>query len=102
MLIITHKDPDTGKSWEIPFFEVDHPDDLRFLHRGDVYSAIKTGLVRMSENKLSKIPCFSIDDLIFELNLESVGENLSMCISYYEEIEDYETCSFLTSLKFNQ
>jgi len=102
MLIITHKDPDSGKSWEIPLFEVDHPDDLRFLHRDDVYSAIKTSLVRMSENNLSRVPCFAIDELIFELTPESIKENLGMCVSYYEEIEDYETCSLLTTLKFNQ
>jgi hypothetical protein len=56
----------------------------------------------MSENNLSRVPCFAIDELIFELTPESIKENLGMCVSYYEEIEDYETCSLLTTLKFNQ
>lgn len=100
MTIINHKDPETGKTWKIPLFEVENPDDLRFLHRDDVYSAIKTSLIRMSENKINRVPCFAIDELVFELTPDSIEENLGMCISYYEEIEEYETCSLLSNLEF--
>lgn len=101
MTLIKHTD-DFGKDWNIPFFDIENIDELHVHYRGEVYDAIKNSIIEMLCLGLDRIPSFSASNMVFELNKDDVDNQLDSCISYYSEIEEYETCSTLLNLKNTQ
>ena len=84
-------------SFSIPQFEEQGAESLFNNHKGEVYAAIIEGMTRMMNMKETRIACFCVGDLVFELGVEAGGDNLNRCLQYYESIEDYETCSFIVN-----
>ena len=63
------------------------------------YGSIYNGIRVMLENSFNHVPCFSIQDLIFEIKIEEVHEKIDECLSYFETTEDYETCTELIRMR---
>lgn len=104
MNMIQHIDPNTGSEFEIHLFKIDHPDDLYDRYRDEIYRAIIKSMARLQELGTPRNACFAVeakdDEFTFELNLENIQEQVSLCISYFESIEEYEICAYVQSLKF--
>jgi rRNA maturation protein Nop10 len=101
---ISHIIPESGQEVEIPVFEIRNPDDLYDKYRGEIYRAILECMTRMSVERLSTLACFAVkaknDEFIFNLNRDTIQEQVSLCMTYFESIEEYETCSFIQTLNF--
>lgn len=89
----------SGEVLNLPLFEIDNPDDLYDLHRKEVFGAITECLDKLISSGLDQYPCFAIGDYVFKLTRDSVFEKISLCQSYYESVEEYETCSRLQKMK---
>ena len=97
MNVKTQEGTDFEISFGIPQFEEQGAESLFNNHKEDVYKAIVEGMARMMNLRETKIACFCVGDLVFELGTEAGGDNLKRCLQYYESIEDYETCSFIVN-----
>jgi rRNA maturation protein Nop10 len=102
---IYHIIPESGEKVIIPVFEVQTPDDLYDKYRGEIYRAIVECMTRMSRGKWSTYACFAVDTQeerqIFNISLDNIQEQVGLCLSYFESIEEYETCAFIQTLNFN-
>ena len=88
------------KIYVIPEFSEVDADDLKLKYRDDVFSAIYSGLVYMlSDSTVERIPCFILNEVVFEIDLEGAQDHIINCIEYFTEIEEYEKCSILINLK---
>ena len=74
-----------------------------FLHRerDTINRAILVAINLMIDLDKDTVPVFAIDevDCIFNLSREEAKSNIEKYVSYFTEIEDYETCVILINLK---
>jgi len=101
---ISHIIPESGEEVMIPVFEVQTPDDLYDKYRGEIYRAIVECMTRMSSGGWETHACFAVeakeDEFTFNLNRDNIQEQVSLCLAYFESIEEYETCALIQTLKF--
>ena len=89
-----------GETFNIPLFDDCSPADFKIMNDDAVYRAILKSLTTLSDRKdRESIPCFQINDTIFEVDRIGHEEHLKNCIIYFTKIEEYELCTILTSLK---
>jgi hypothetical protein len=81
----------------------DMPEGARFetVYRKEIAEAVCLAIFRMVTHELVDVPVFMIEEsgLIFQLDRESMSFAVDGCIEYYTEVENYELCADLLSLK---
>jgi hypothetical protein len=97
---LTYFDEILQADFKIPAFEEVTPSILREEHDDEVYRAIYTSLARLEINPdWNKIPCFSMNGVIFEIDRGNHEEHLNNCLSYFTGSEEFEICAHLVRLK---
>lgn len=76
-------------------------DKFEIVYRKEIAEAICLAIFRMVTHELQEMPVFMIEETgtIFQLDRESMSTAVDGCIEYYKEIENYELCADLLSLK---
>jgi hypothetical protein len=95
---IDYKDEDTGLEFRIPRFDTMDPDSLRKKSERKVFDAILNAMVQMKEKVVDSVPCFILVDLVFSMDRDSLLENGDQCLRYFENLEEFETCSKIVVL----
>jgi hypothetical protein len=47
---------------------------------------------------VDSVPCFILVDLVFSMDRDSLLENGDQCLRYFENLEEFETCSKIVVL----
>lgn len=90
----------TPLSLDIPAFEIEHTDDLLEPDNKQVmFEAILTSAFIMEDQNLESVPCFIVNMAQCNVNRDSIEENLDKALEYYTELEEYEVCISINSLK---
>lgn len=99
-----HIIPESKEKIMIQVFEVQSPDDLYDKYRDEIYRAIVECMTRMSSGGWETHACFVVeteeDEFTFNLNRDNIQEQVSLCLAYFESIEEYETCALIQTLNF--
>ena len=76
-------------------------DRFETVYRKEIAEAVHLAVSRMITYELDEVPVFMIEEsgTIFQLDRESMSFAVDGCIEYYKEVEDYEMCADLLSLK---
>ena len=94
--IFTYFDEDLGMEFELPYFDNVRGDDLRFKYKHQIHRAIYEAIIFLDTSPNYKTaPCFSVNDIIFELDHMSLPEKLESTLAYFIEIEEFEICAKL-------
>ena len=74
---------------------------FEIVHRKEIAEAICLAIFRMVTHELEEMPVFMIEETgtVFQLDRESMSTAVDGCIEYYKEVENYELCADLLSLK---
>jgi hypothetical protein len=85
---------------EIPVFIDVTPDTLKDEHNDDVYRAMLASIKLLESNpQWENVPCFMMNDLIFEIGRGEIIRHINSCIEYFLLIEEYLTCAELSRLE---
>lgn len=76
-------------------------DKFEIVYRKEIAEAVCLAIFRMVTHELQEMPVFMIEETgtIFQLDRESMAFAVDGCIEYYKEVENYELCADLLSLK---
>lgn len=104
MKFIEEYDEVSGTNFIIPEFEIEGAIDLQVYvesNRDLVTKAIAAAADLLVEFEIDEIPCFAIKGtgIVFKLNRAEAGYSVDRCIEYFQEIEDYEKCVRLLTVK---
>lgn len=88
----------------IPELELEADETMEeFLvrERGTISRAIAAAIELMVKFDVETMPCFAVKDvaLIFNTNRTEAVYSVDQCIQYFSEIEDYEKCAKLLTIK---
>ena len=88
------------ETFNIPVFDEVTPKELREHYSDTVYRAMYEALQRLAARPdWNRVPCFQMNDILFEVDRDAYHEQLSNCLNYFTEIEEYEICADLVSLQ---
>jgi hypothetical protein len=83
----------------IPVFDNVTPEELKAKYDRDVYGAMAAALEKLAVRPdWDRIPCFQMNDVVFEIDRSGYTEHLQNCVTYYTSTEEYETCAKLMRL----
>lgn len=97
-----YHDDKTDIDYELPHFTMNgynSQDDFYYENNLIIYSTIFNALEFAILNNLDVVPCFILDNFIFELSRPIFAEKLDQCLEYFKKIEYYEKCTILVKLK---
>jgi len=95
---VEYYDKHSGETFNIPIYNVE-PYELKEKHNRSVYKAICVSINLLADRPdLNTMPCFQINDVIFEIDRSSYENNLKECITYFTSTEEYEICAKLVLL----
>jgi hypothetical protein len=88
------------KVYLIPELSFEDESELAFKYKDEIYDAMYVSLsILYQEPEYKKVPCFMANDIVFELDRGYTEEHCDNCIQHYTEIEEYEKCSYLLTIK---
>ncbi len=88
------------EQFTIPVFDNVTPEELKAKYDRDVYGAMYVALDKLAARPdWNNIPCFQMNDVIFEIDRDGYEDHLQNCVIYYTSTEEYEKCAKLMSLK---
>jgi hypothetical protein len=97
--IIEYYDVQLKETFNLPVFDYVTPEELKAKYDRDVYGAMFCALEKLaSRPDWNNIPCFQMNDVIFDIDREGYFEHLQNCVTYYTSTEEYEMCTRLMSL----
>jgi hypothetical protein len=69
--------------------------------RGNISRAIAAAIELLVKFDVESMPCFAVKDIsiIFNTNRTEAAYSVDQCIQYFSEIEDYEKCAKLLTMK---
>ena len=104
MTFVEEYHEESGQTFTIPEFEFEEGEEIDgFLarQRPAIIRALSVSIELIVDLELDSIPVFTVREtgLIFNLDREAAEQSLDNCIEYFQEIEDYEKCARLLTLK---
>jgi hypothetical protein len=70
--------------------------ELMIDYKDDIHRAIFKALEYvLSNSELDRVPCFLINEHVFDICVEDYHEHASTCLKYFSSIEEYEKCAVL-------
>lgn len=96
---LNYFDKELKEQFIIPAFQDVTPEILREEYDDSVYRAIYAALERLATRPdWNKIPCFLMNDVIFEIDRDEYTEHYNNCLAYFTESEEFEICAHLVRL----
>jgi hypothetical protein len=88
------------ETFDIPVFDNVTPEDLRSEYDDTVYRAIYQALQKLAVRPdWDNVPCFQMNDVIFEVDRDDYVDQLTNCLNYFTQTEEYEICADLVRLQ---
>lgn len=96
---IEYYDNDLEQNIKILKFEDNiSQDKLEIIYKDELQRASFKALEMLSTTSFEQVPCFMIQDNLFEIDRNQYEEHLLECLNYFTDIEDYELCDKLVSI----
>jgi hypothetical protein len=71
-------------------------EDLMLKYKDDIHRAVYKALkFSMEHNVLDRVPCFLINDNVFDICIDEYKQHVDTCLKYFLSIEEYEKCAML-------
>jgi hypothetical protein len=106
MKYIEHYDEDLDTIFEIPELDLTGFESFdEFMESAEspaiLHPAVLSALHTAAELEITHVPVIAIagSDLVVELEEAAYLEKLEECLQYYSELEEYEICGILTTIK---
>lgn len=96
---VEYFDVELNEMFILPVFDETSAEMLKANHDDAIYRAMFASLVKLSTRpSWEHIPCFQINDTVFEIDRQGHEEHYDNCLSYFTLIEEYEICVELVAL----